>query len=261
MKPVNGTDLAAQPQMFDLRDTFIVTVLSGTWPAVQPEPWAQKPYELGIHYVRKLREMAWAQIPRIPFICFTDREIPGIVTRYLPWWLKGWWGKLYAFAASNFPLGSRVLVLDLDTVLVKGLVDLLSVPLDKPVFIRDAWFGTNAGSGVFSFKVSKETAKIWSDFPHGQEFPPYRVPEGPLAVTDEHFIQTYLPRLGGWRSWDELLGPKAVVSFKHHLNRSGGPLPPETKVVYFDGEPRPHSVVSSGWNKLCLPEYGEWPIK
>ena len=248
------------PKLMDLRDTFVVCGLSGTWPNPQPPPWNEKPYELGIHYVRKLREMVWAQIPRIPFICFTDREIPGIVTRYLPPYIKGWWFKMYVFAASNFPLGSRILCLDLDTCITGPLDKILSVPLDVPVFIRDAWFGTNAGSGMFSFKVSPETAKIWAEFPKGQEFPPYIHQAGKfMAVTDEHWIQWYLKnRLGGWKSWDELLGPKAVVSYKHHLHQSGAPLDPETRAVYFDGFPRPHEVVTSGWNKLQLPEYGRY---
>ena len=242
----------------DLRDTFIVTTLVGAWP--------QSRSELGPTYVRKLQAMCRASIPGIPFICFTDREIPGVCTRYLPPWLPGWWGKLYAFAPSCFPLGSRVLVMDLDTV-VRDLHKVLAVDLSVPVFIRDAYMRLHAGSGIFSFRTSRETARVWLDFPHGSNGPPFKHPatESPLGLklTDEHWLHHYIMKrpggisyqnqqiiwdapLGGWRGWDELL-PGRVLSYKHDLNQSCEPLPDDCDIVFFDGEPRPHDVVAD-WN-------------
>jgi hypothetical protein len=224
----------------DLRDTFVVTVLSGNWPQNRPD--------LGITYVRKLQAMVRACIPGLPFVCFTDREIPGVVTRYLPPWLPGWWGKLYAFAPTNFPLGSRVLVMDLDTV-VRRLDKVLDVDLGKPIFIRDAHFRTHAGSGVFTFRTTRETARIWLDFPHGSIGPPYQHPSDLTAlgmkVTDEHWIHHYI-QPHKWLGWDEVL-PGRVLSYKHDLFQSCEPLPEDCDVVFFDGEPRPHDVVA-GWN-------------
>jgi hypothetical protein len=223
----------------DLRDTFIVTVLSGEWPQNRPD--------LGITYVRKLNAMVQAAFPvkdRASFVCFTDREIPGIVTRYLPPWLPGWWGKLYAFAPSNFPLGSRVLVLDLDTV-VRRLDQILAVDLERPIYIRDAAFRTHAGSGVFSFRTGTASARIWRDFPHGSKGPPFMHPVAGPKVTDEHWMHHYLPA-GDWLGWDEVL-PGRVLSYKHDLHQSCEPLPPECDLVFFDGEPRPHDVVAD-WN-------------
>lgn len=220
----------------DLRDTFIVTVLSGKWPQNRPD--------LGPTYVRKLQAMCRASIPGIRFICFTDREIPGVVTRYLPPWLPGWWGKLFAFAPSNFPVGSRVLVMDLDTV-VRDLHEVLVVDLSAPVFIRDAHFRQHAGSGIFSFKTSRETAHIWAEFPYEQKGPPFMHPTDGPKLTDEHWIHTYLPALG-WCGWDEVL-PGRVLSYKHDLHQSCEPLPGDCDIVFFDGEPRPHDVVAD-WN-------------
>lgn len=230
-------------QLLDLRDTYVVTVLSGDWPHSAPQ--------LGVKYVKALREQVWSYVPRLPFICFTDREIPGVCTRYLPPWLPGWWGKLYAFAPSNFPLNSRIIVMDLDTVIAGPLDDILTVPLDKPVFIRDAWFNRHAGSGLFSFRVSARTAQIWNDFPHGSKGPPFLHPEDGLKSTDEHWLHTYLNK-GGWASWDELV-PGQCVSYKHHLHQSCEPLPEDVRVVYFDGAPRPHEVEAS-WNPMSYPE-------
>lgn len=235
----------------DLRDTFIVTVLSGAWPQNRPD--------LGPMYVHRLQKMCRDSIPGIPFICFTDREIPGVVTRYLPPWLPGWWGKLYAFAPSNFPLGSRILVLDLDTV-VRRLDKVLAVDLTVPVFIRDAHFRTHAGSGVFSFRTSRQTARIWLDFPYEQKGPPFQHPTGGPKLTDEHWIHEYImkPRdATNWLGWDEML-PGRVVSYKHDLHQSCEDLAPEVDVVFFDGNPRPHEVVAR-WNPHALAEHGTVP--
>jgi hypothetical protein len=228
--------------VMDLRDTFVVCALQGNWPARRPE--------LGVEYVRSLQKQVHAQIPRLPFICLTDREIPGVVTRYLPSCLPGWWSKLYAFSPSLFPLGSRVLVLDLDTVVAGPLDEILSVDLARPVFIRDAWFLRHAGSGVFSFRVSRDTAKMWTQFPHGTKGPPFVHPNGTLCVTDEHWLHQYIQPVlvSGWSSWCELL-PGAVLSYKHHLHQSCDPLPEGCRVVYFDGDPRPHDVLAD-WNPM-----------
>ncbi len=234
--------MSVQQSVTDLRDTFIVTVLSGQWPQNKPQ--------LGPDYVRTLQAMCRKSIPGIPFYCFTDREIPGVVTRYLPPWLPGWWGKIFAFAPSNFPLGSRILVLDLDSV-VLDLHEVLAVDLDRPVFIRDAHFRTHAGSGVFSFRTSRETARIWADFPHGQRGPPFMHPTDGPKLTDEHWMHTYLSGNGmirqfAWAGWDEVL-PGHVLSYKHDLRQSYLPLPDGAGIVFFDGEPRPHDVAAD-WN-------------
>jgi hypothetical protein len=225
-------------KLIDLRDTYVVTVLHGRWPASAPE--------LGIKYVKALRESIWQYVPRLPFLCFTDREIPGVCTRYLPPWLPGFWGKLYAFSPVHFPLNSRVLVLDLDTAITGPLDDILSVPLDKPVFIRDAWLGRAAQSGMFSFKVTPRTAQIWNDFPHGSKGPPFA-----QANSDEEWLRPYLEK-GGWAAWEDLV-PGQVRSYKHHLHQSDEPLPDSVSVVYFDGEPRPHDVRAE-WNVMGQPQ-------
>lgn len=231
----------------DLRNTYIVTVLSGDWPQDRPD--------LGPTYVRKLQAMCRASIPGIPFYCFTDREIPGVTTRYLPPWLPGWWGKLFAFAPSNFPLGSRILVMDLDTV-VRRLDSVLAVELEKPIFIRDAYFREHAGSGIFTFRASRDTARVWLDFPHGAVGPPFRHPSGTVTLTDEHWIHHYLGK-DNWLGWDQVL-PGRVISYKHDLMQSCEPLSDDVDVVFFDGLPRPHDVVAP-WNPHALELHGAAP--
>ena len=230
-------------RVVDYRDHFVCCVLAGKWPSDAPER--------GPEYVRKLRDMVHKRVPGLPFICFTDREIPGVVTRYLPPWLPGWWGKIYTCASSNFPLGSRVFVMDLDTVIVGPLDDILAVPLDKPVFIREAWFNQHAGSGLFAFETSRDTARIWQDFPHGYVGgPPFPHPSGTLKGTDEHWFHHYIYP-DGWRSWGEVV-PGQVLNYKADLHQANlAPLPPDARVIYFDGEPRPHAVDAewSPWGK------------
>ena len=236
-----------ETKIIDLRDTYVVTVLSGQWPQSRPD--------LGIQYVYRLKAMVNAAIPRLPFYCFTDREIPGVVTRYLPPWLPGWWGTLFAFAPANFPLGSRILVLDLDTV-VRRLDRVLQLDIEQPIFIRDAHYRQHAGSGVFQFRSSKDTAQIWWDFPHGAKGPPFGRSNGDLKLTDEHWIHHYLPKLG-WKGWDEVL-PGGVLSYKHEFHQSCEDLPEDCDVVFFDGLPRPHDVIAP-WNPHALPEHGKRP--
>lgn len=216
----------------DLRNTFVVTTLTGRWPEKRPH--------LGEHYVRALRASIWKQIPHLPFICFTDREILGVQTRYLPPWCKKWWGKMYAFAASNFPLGSRVLVLDLDTAIVGPLDDILSVPLENPVFLRDAWHGKDLQTGMFSFETTTETARLWLEL--------CNAPKTVLDGGDEKWLREQVGEY--WAAWQDVL-PGQVLSFKHDLHMNCGPLPESARVVYFDGDPRPHTQ-KADWNPLWV---------
>lgn len=222
--------------------TYICTFLTGKWPQSRPE--------LGMAYVEELWYACSKFAPQAEFRFFSDRPCAHPDAELLPKWLPGWWSKLYAFAPHNFPLRSRVLVLDLDTVVAGRLDEVLDAPLDKPIFIRDAHFRRHAGSGAFMFEAGEPTARIWADFPKGAKGPPFMHPTGGPKVTDEHWIHHYI-QPDKWRGWDEVL-PGRVLSYKHELHQSCEPLPPDCRIVFFDGEPRPHDVLAP-WNPM-----GKW---
>ncbi len=57
------------------------------------------------------------------FVCFSDREVPGIETKILKKGYDGWWNKLQLFDCS-YGLSERVIYFDLDT-LITGNLDWL----------------------------------------------------------------------------------------------------------------------------------------
>eukprot|EP00916_Digyalum_oweni_P015503 GHVL01025439.1.p1 GENE.GHVL01025439.1~~GHVL01025439.1.p1 ORF type:complete len:398 (+),score=85.37 GHVL01025439.1:671-1864(+) len=62
------------------------------------------------------------------FICFTDNPLglnENIKTRCLPTHFERWWGKAYLFSAESGLHGKRVLYIDLDTVIIGDLNQLL----------------------------------------------------------------------------------------------------------------------------------------
>lgn len=226
----------------------ITCVLEGSWPQDRPD--------LGPRYAQVLRDMCARHAPGVPFVCFADREIPGVEVRRLPPGLPEWWGKIYAMAPEHFPVGTRLLGLDLDTVVAGSLEPVLSVPLDLPVFIKGCW-STPPGqapihrSGVHSLMVSEKTHLIWHEFTHPPQLhtkPPFwhpRIGKRTGLFNDEQWFGMYIQG-GQWRGWHELL-PGAVVGYKTDLHQSMQPLEKEVAVVYFDGRPRPHDVVAD-WN-------------
>jgi hypothetical protein len=208
--------------------------------------------ELGNRYVRVLRDMCARHAPGVPFVCFADREIGyGVETRILPEGLPGWWGKLYNLKPGQFAHGTRVLALDLDTVIAGPLQPVLDVPLDLPVFIKGTWaYATAHRSGVFSIEVTPETQTIWTDFEHNlvRGKPPYFHPRMSRRVgfwNDEQWFGFYL-QPNRFRGWQDVL-PGRVLGYKTDLKSSNQPLEKDVAIVYFDGQPRPH-LVEAPWN-------------
>jgi len=85
-------------------------------------------------YVRRLHSMALRRIGRaFEFVCLTDqpeampRGVRAIKIK-LPPGLKGWWAKIELFRPGRF--GGRVLYLDLDTLLIDALDEIIDYPAD-----------------------------------------------------------------------------------------------------------------------------------
>lgn len=281
---IGDAPINAKPDYHTPEDvTYVACVLVGDWPGSSRAVRERCP-DLGAHYVQHLYAAVskYAPINRAwRFVCFTDRlMIPGVPTRPIPHGMYSYFNKLYCFAPGEFPLGARVLFFDLDTSIVANWGPLAEVPLDKIVMLKDIWAQELPASGVMSWRVSAETDKIWNDFePVSTRRPPFyrqapldfapikyfrgaqRFDATPAPAprridTDEHWLQHYLLP-DKWVAWQKLL-PGALVSFKYQVQRSmranGQCLERMTesearavRVVYWHGNPRPHTFIAP-WN-------------
>lgn len=173
------------------------------------------------------------------FWCFSDRSIWGIDCVIPADMWPGWWAKLQLFGWSRSGLN---LYLDLDSVIVGSLDDLLSEQLSAPINWAQsghgglqscamAW-GGDYGWIADGFDVSKLTHD-----PHH--------PFGRYGDSDYWGDQGYLTALLGDPGAGKVKPMPGVASYKYHC-RDG--LPDWARVVQFHGDPKP-SQVQDEWVK------------
>lgn len=217
----------------------VVCCLWGSWPEVG---WGEE-------YVARLKRGVERNLT-VPhrFICYADfpKRVEHICeARKLnaPSW-RGCLPKLYVYSPEA-DLEGRVLLLDLDNVITGSLDEMAAY--DGDLAVR-AWFagydrgervadgdmiGFEAGSGV--------TQDLWNNL--------VRDPvdaERRTKGRERFFIREIVtPDL-----WQDVLGARAVVSYKRHIKREG--LLPETSIVSFHDNSatgntqRPHQVIEMG---------------
>ena len=188
----------------------------------------------------------------LPFTlhCFTDDPTgirPEITIHPLPANnLEGWWNKLYLFSAE-FPLSGRVTYMDLDTVIVGNIDDILSQ--DKGfIVLRNFYTGIwpttqgdhNVGSGIMSFNAH-DHHYIWEEFIKDAENISVKLDSG-----DQAWIQLQQQdRL----YWQDVL-PEQLVSFKVHCQRG---IPNNARIVCYHGKPSiPESFIKTTMVHECL---------
>lgn len=186
-------------------------------------------------YVNKLYDMVRRNIKDgFPgkFICFTEDPAglhKDIETRQLPRNLVGWWNKLYLFKQGLFPDGDRVLYLDLDTVIVSSLDEIITYN-GAFAILRDFYRPNGYGSAIMAWEANT-LSQIW-----------------------EHYVLAHYPAIeGGDQAWIEEIYSNAdiwqdlyvnsFVSYKEHCKEG---IPKNAKVICFHGNPRPHEVLT-GW--------------
>lgn len=166
------------------------------------------------------------------FICFTDQPDQfetGIEVRPLPADLPGWWSKLALFKRGLFPDGSRVVFLDLDTVITGRLDEI--VAYDGPLAIlRDFYRPDGLQSAVMAWRAG-DYSEIWDGYEAAGC--PMDNPGGDQSWIERTQIASAV------RLQDQF--PGAFVSYK----QISGP-PERASVVVFHGNPRPHDVLT-GW--------------
>lgn len=199
--------------------------------------WGDKKY--GPEYVNKLYK-AFKRHTTISFTfhCFTEKPqgiINGIEVHSLPNnKLEGWWNKLWLFS-KEMPLTGRLFFVDLDTLIVGNVDNLISH--DKGfVVLRDFYHArrtptaAHMGSGLLSFEAHKHH-RIWDSFVKN----PSQNQRG-YGHGDQGWIQHVQKERKYWQD----LYQNQVVSYKLHCK--GGP-PKDARIICYHGRPSiPESI-------------------
>ena len=193
----------------------------------------------GRDYVNFLADMVKRNMPEGSlwrFTCLTDNPEgldENISVIPLPSDIKGWWGKLYLFKPGLFKDGERMIFLDLDTLIVNSLQNVIKYTGDMAI-LRDFYQPNRGAPGVILWKAGMHT-RIWTE---------WEAQGRPLNPMGDLWWIENLDQGRFTRSIDRIqdLFPNEFVSFKV----SNGYLPEKTSVVCFHGHPRPHEVLT-GW--------------
>lgn len=164
----------------------------------------------------------------VRFVCLSDVEIDGVEAIPLTDDLPGWWSKIELF---KHDLG-RALYLDLDTLIVGSLDELLAYPHQFTALqALSSAPGRRLNSGVMAWQGAR--LDLYETFMARRE---HFIATCNRAENwgDQGFIHHHV---GHWDAWQDLF-PGRIVSFKLHLEQRS--LPPEgTSIVCFHGDPKP----------------------
>jgi hypothetical protein len=188
------------------------------------------------------------------FVCVTDEPaaLPGIET--IPLWTD--WSELPSPIGHSYPscyrrlkvfapdaaatFGPRLVSIDLDMVLVRDVTPLFDRPEDFVIWGESDFPGRQHYCGSLWMLRTGTRPQVWTEF--GADSP-RRAALGGARGSDQ-----------GWISY--ILGPheatwgrrEGVYSFRKHITRSGGALPPDARLVAFHGKVDPW-----GYDAMKLP--------
>lgn len=194
-------------------------------------------------HVQALRAQCAAWAPGEPFICLTDTLVPGVLCHPLQQGWPGWWAKLELFRPGVIPDGTRILYLDLDTVVVGSLGPILARP--EPLIVLEDFyrhpptFARGLGSGVMAWTAGDPRLTRWYETFLAD---PILYMRACGTGGDQRFLETCLTLEASWKAvtfWPDVV-PAAIVSYKVHC--SGGQVPPAARLVCFHGRPKPWEV-------------------
>lgn len=181
----------------------------------------------------------------VRFVCLSDVEIDGVETIPLTDDLPGWWSKLELF---KHDLG-RVLYLDLDTLIVGSLDEML---LHPHRFTASAQLSDNQG-GCINSSVMAWAGPRLDLYETFMERPEHWIATCNTAGNwgDQGFIHHHVGHKDTWQA----LFPGRVLSFKEHLKRTQPP-PHGASVICFHGEPKPWDANVPRWVKQHYADAG-----
>jgi len=171
------------------------------------------------------------------FECFTDDPegiSPHINTRPIPDGFSGWWAKLHLFQDGLFPDGDRIFYIDLDTIILGPLDDI--VKYGGPFATLRDFFKPfdDVQSAVMAWPANTQQAILdkWNELGRPD-----------LRGGDQQLIQMSLDERGIKPDFWQDLFPKRFVSYKAGSYKR---VPPRhCSVVCFHGQPKPHNCNST----------------
>jgi hypothetical protein len=145
-----------------------------------------------------------------------------------------WWGKVELFRPDLF-VGERVFYIDLDTVIVGNIDEILDFEFDF-CGLRDFYKMVSLGSGLMSWN-SPAVHKIYTEFLTKDAFVMSTYADG-----DQQWIDQHKPRTIFFQD----IFSKEVVSFKKDCQKADGSIviPPKAKIICFHGTPKPHNITN-----------------
>ena len=159
------------------------------------------------------------------FYCLTDYPDLECETTPLILDLPGWWSKMELFRQTG-----NIIYFDLDTVILDDITELVEYPHEfsaladihhNSILPGRLWSGIMAWSG--------DHTDIYNKFVENIEFNMSRSQQG----GDQHFIGDFRPNFTPVQKITS-----GIVCYKLELKNNESP-PPETKIIYFMGNPKP----------------------
>lgn len=143
-----------------------------------------------------------------------------------------WWGKIELFRPDIFG-DNRVFYVDLDTIFVKNIDNILNLESDF-CGLRDFYHFDTLGSGVMSF-IPEYNYKIYENFIKTPSIIMDNYTQGDQRWIDENKCQTMF--------YQDIF-VNEIVSYKKHCLQPNKSIriPENAKIICFHGLPRPHSI-------------------
>ena len=205
--------------------------------------WGNK---YGPEYVNRLYGMLRRNTRKeFKFWCFTEDAAgirPEVFTIPLKFAesLDSWWNKIWLFSNDlPIPLGEQIFYIDLDTLVVDNIDDLLTDQVPDIVVLKDFYQGIartagTIGSGLMTWRHG-DYENIWQEF--------IKDPAAAIQSVHPHGDQHWVEKnISAWYFWQDLF-PGRVVSFK--IDCADG-LPAEADIICYHGRPSiPESMTQS----------------
>jgi hypothetical protein len=189
-------------------------------------------------HVLRLKAMA-AQHLKQPhdFVCVTDMEVPGVRCVPLPVipWIQHRTGipcgyyKLWAFSREAMALGRRLLVMDLDKIIVRNIDGLLT---DDPYKVLRG-FSCPYGSAIYQVTPG-EFAHVWDNLTEEVARKANRqiAPNGVAYNGSDQAVAAYLlPNRPTWSKADGL--------YHYNYLPEGAPVPDDCRILIYAGRNKP----------------------
>jgi hypothetical protein len=190
--------------------------------------------EFTAKHVQALARQCEKYAPLHDFVCITNGKVPGVECwpNRNKW--PGWWVKFEAFAPE---VKGDILYMDLDTVVIGSLEDILKVR--KLTLLRDFYRdGKRLKEGLqasLMLLTEKDRPEPWEYFSNN----PRSYMETYKTKGDQPLLERYY--MNHAQRWQDIL-PGQVVSWK--VNCGGGnafskpSIPTDARIIIFHGQPR-----------------------